>query len=664
MPVPPNSLPTVNFSHIHIYCDSLSTDLAEYKKLEAKLNEFSKELGQVPTAGADTVAGRSKWQKLNGKHGDPVTCVEPENYKSFGQNVVEQVMVALGLRITGTHSGKGTKTFVCTSSDPAGVQIVVTAPTEKSLDGLAASSKNGGAAKKQKVEEECEHFALEKLERFAGCHSGRQGVAVLGFLVGPGDADKIYASYSKIHPKLITGPPKVYKNAKIFEVFAYYKDEIGTSDEDMGTIIRFVERVSGAQDLWVLPGISKVDAAFDGHSQALYCDHWVSNVVSRTGFLQTLEDTLGFTPKVEFNAGVVAAGEAQIESTVTGNHTAVEVTRTTALTDQSQVYLPTNNAISEVGHVKIFLNQLGQGIQHVASRVADLPAYIQRCNDMRKMTGAGFSFLQIPRSYYGYLSAKRLAKDAQVDASVAESCLAALEKAGIVDNKGIVVLETTRDQVKAAMAAGVPAGVVDHVLRARYNNLYSLLREHLTEEMYIRIVRNHILVDIQGEDLLLQIFTSKVLQRAPDHEAPFFEFIQRVCAECRDAQGNMKPVKPGCGGFGIRNFLTLFLSIEISKAMGQLAHAELTNDKKLADYARKMVDAFTDQLSESNPVLTAISDAMTAEGEALERGDKAEAEKQGAKKLQGNEDLKNLSNRYNNLMKTLRQEAVSQGVAV
>ena len=34
----------------------------------------------------------------------------------------------------------------------------------------------------------------------------------------------------------------------------------------------------------------------------------------------TLEDVLGFVPKVDFNAGgVVAAGEAQIESTVTGN---------------------------------------------------------------------------------------------------------------------------------------------------------------------------------------------------------------------------------------------------------------------------------------------------------------------------------------------------------
>ncbi len=50
------------------------------------------------------------------------------------------------------------------------------------------------------------------------------------------------------------------------------------------------------------------------------------------------------------------------------------------------------------------------------------------------------------------------------------------------------------------------------------------------------------------------------------------EFIERVCDDTMEpsADGSSpKPraVKPGCGGFGIRNFLTLFLSIEVSKAM-------------------------------------------------------------------------------------------------
>jgi hypothetical protein len=60
-------------------------------------------------------------------------------------------------------------------------------------------------------------------------------------------------------------------------------------------------------------------------------------VISRTEFLRTLNDTLGFEPKVDFNAGVVAAGEAQIESTVTGNEsTLVTSDKGIILRDQSQ----------------------------------------------------------------------------------------------------------------------------------------------------------------------------------------------------------------------------------------------------------------------------------------------------------------------------------------
>ena len=34
-----------------------------------------------------------------------------------------------------------------------------------------------------------------------------------------------------------------------------------------------------------------------------------------------------------------------------------------------------------------FLKEIGQGIQHIASRVDDLPAFVQRANDFRKITG-------------------------------------------------------------------------------------------------------------------------------------------------------------------------------------------------------------------------------------------------------------------------------------
>ena len=68
--------------------------------------------------------------------------------------------------------------------------------------------------------------------------------------------------------------------------------------------------------------------------------------------------------QVDFNAGVVAAGEAQIESTVMGN--APELLASDphrALVDRGQVFLPTNNALSPVGHVHWYLEELGQGIQ-------------------------------------------------------------------------------------------------------------------------------------------------------------------------------------------------------------------------------------------------------------------------------------------------------------
>jgi len=159
-----------------------------------------------------------------------------------------------------------------------------------------------------------------------------------------------------------------YGTTKILQVYAFYTnhddDNRNQEDEtvphreaDQGTILRFVEVSSGTGSAGgcILPGIQTVDAIFDEMSDAAYCDHWVSNVYSRTEFLTILEDTLGFTPQVDFNAGVVAAGEAQIESTVTGNtpppHSVSVMDPSEALKNQNQVYLPINNALSPVGYV-------------------------------------------------------------------------------------------------------------------------------------------------------------------------------------------------------------------------------------------------------------------------------------------------------------------------
>ena len=77
------------------------------------------------------------------------------------------------------------------------------------------------------------------------------------------------------------------------------------------------------------------------------------------------------------------------------------------LKSQSQVYLPINNALSEHGHVHTFLEQFGQGVQHLASRVQDLISFVERVNNYRQMTGRGFRFLSIPRSCEFHRSASR-----------------------------------------------------------------------------------------------------------------------------------------------------------------------------------------------------------------------------------------------------------------
>ena len=54
---------------------------------------------------------------------------------------------------------------------------------------------------------------------------------------------------------------------------------------------------------------------------------------------------------------------------------------------------------------------------------------------------------------------------------------------------------------------------------------------------------------------------------------------------------------------------------QVSKAMLEFEEAQARSDAKAMDLANRKVELFTQQLDESNPVLTAISDCMTAEGE-------------------------------------------------
>lgn len=115
------------------------------------------------------------------------------------------------------------------------------------------------------------------------------------------------------------------------------------------------------------------------------------------------------------------------------------------------------------------------------------------------------------------------------------------------------------------------------------------------------------------------------------------------------------------------------MSIEVTKAYLEASNAKDNGDNAKYAFAQRKVDLFTQQLNESNPLLTEISDAMTREGIARdkisvafseeEKKDdnekwKLKMEKESLAKARANEKLMECNLKYQRLMKELRE---SQG---
>lgn len=339
-PPPPPPPSACRYDHLQFFVDTLQP-LEYYKSLEQRLNAFAQRVPTGSGAPADVASARDAWCELG-------PSAEPDAFQVHGRDLVEQMLHAFGWRITGQHAGHGTRSLLLATPDPAGARFVVTCACGDD-DATAAAQ---GA-------EPVDHFSRAHLERYFASHNHAQGIGVLGFEMAGGELETVHARYEALHPNLIVAPPHTYADGtKVLDVFAYYSgrvsdvtaaEEHGT-DADPGTLLRFVERPTRATEASAegtadggaplpLPGLTPVAAAFEPGVLPAYADHWVSNVVSRVGFLRTLEDTLGFVPKVDFNAGVVAAGEAQIESTVTGNASPLVTTDPAeALRDRAQVH--------------------------------------------------------------------------------------------------------------------------------------------------------------------------------------------------------------------------------------------------------------------------------------------------------------------------------------
>lgn len=78
------------------------------------------------------------------------------------------------------------------------------------------------------------------------------------------------------------------------------------------------------------------------------------------------------------------------------------------------------------------------------------------------------------------------------------------------------------------------------------------------------------------------------------------------------------------------------------------------NEAKEVAFHKRRVSLFTEQLVESNPILTEISDCMTAEGRAIDAGDGAAAAEWARRKEAANQALGECSQKYNALMAQLR----------
>lgn len=109
--------------------------------------------------------------------------------------------------------------------------------------------------------------------------------------------------------------------------------------------------------------------------------------------------------------------------------------------------------------------------------------------------------------------------------------------------------------------------------------------------------------------------------------------------------------------------------------MQDVTEAMEAGDTDRQQYAEQMVECFTRQLNEANPILTAISDAMTDEGRILESIEKAVAmessdnevmalkaklDEASQRKQAGNDALMECSARYNTFMKSLREERAAK----
>ena len=205
----------LKFHHVHLYVDKLD-NLENYKVLEDRLNRFgtivSTSIRGDRNSKENIEKARKMWKELGG---NPPTKARG----AAGRDVVRQLLVGPGFRITGSAVSKTTRSFRLTSRDGTGTKIIVTAPLSGGLEGLTGKSEGDVVYP---------HLSLSPMYRAVTSQktkTRRPSIAVLSFRVDSlSSLKRIRDNYAKFHPSLLCDTEISYfakEKTSMLEVFAY-----------------------------------------------------------------------------------------------------------------------------------------------------------------------------------------------------------------------------------------------------------------------------------------------------------------------------------------------------------------------------------------------------------------------------------------------------------
>jgi hypothetical protein len=123
---------SVSFSHIQLFVDKVE-DLQVYKQLEDQLNSYCTEF-LLRQGHLSFEEKRKLWKSLLPQEDADEIPFSPQN-----RDVVKQLLVGLGFRVSGSYYDTSTRSVLVTSREAEGVQILVTAAIGGVPSGLSAS---------------------------------------------------------------------------------------------------------------------------------------------------------------------------------------------------------------------------------------------------------------------------------------------------------------------------------------------------------------------------------------------------------------------------------------------------------------------------------------------------------------------------------------------